>query len=67
MRDRIAALAKQPHKVDRLHTVCMLCVIQFLLIAGATTVTVSAVVTALIFARDANVVLMAEEFATVTT
>jgi len=53
------------HKVDRLHTVCMLCVIQYLLIFGASAVTLSAVITSLIFLRDATVATMVDELVTV--
>jgi hypothetical protein len=53
-------LAHDHHRIDRAHTVCMLTVIQFLVIYGASAFVLSASITVLIFVRDAGMALFVD-------
>jgi hypothetical protein len=60
-----AAKAKQmvAHRptAERAHTVCILCIMQYLLMFGASALWMSATITALIFLRDFHLITLTEE------
>jgi hypothetical protein len=62
MRQAIKKRISERHCMDRIHTVCMLTVIQFLVLYGATAFMLSAVITTLIFIRDAGFTLFYDDF-----